>query len=296
MRLATLRPDHPGDAQRAVVVTAERVLDCGRLLGASTSASMLELARSPSLLQGLRVAAGLCEASRNATIGSLDEVTLAAPIPDPGKVIAIGLNYIDHAAESGAHVPTEPLVFAKFSSAIIGPGAPITWDLAVTDAVDYEAELAVIIGRLARNVNPARALDHVFGYTCLNDVSARDLQFGDGQWVRGKSLDTFCPMGPWIVTADEIADPQTLGIECIVAGDTLQRATTADMYFGVADLIARLSAAFTLEPGDVIATGTPPGVGWFREPRRLLRHGDEVVVAIDAIGELHNPVVIADGR
>jgi 2-keto-4-pentenoate hydratase/2-oxohepta-3-ene-1,7-dioic acid hydratase in catechol pathway len=163
----------------------------------------------------------------------------------PGKIVAIGLNYADHAAEGGAQVPSEPLVFAKFASSLVGPGMPITWDCRLTDAVDYEAELAVIIGRTARHVSQENALEHVFGYTCLNDVSARDLQFADGQWVRGKSLDSFCPLGPWIVTADEIPDPQQLEISCVVSGELLQRANTADMFFPVAELIARLSRAFT---------------------------------------------------
>ena len=151
-------------------------------------------------------------------------------------------------------------------------------------------ELAVVIGRQARNVPVDAAFNHIFGYTCLNDVSARDLQFGDGQWVRGKSLDTFCPLGPWIVTADEIPDPQALTIECEVSGEVLQAASTADMIFGVAELVSRVSRSFTLEPGDLIATGTPPGVGYFRKPQRLLRHGDEVVVRIEGLGELRNPV------
>jgi len=221
---------------------------------------------------------------------ALADVRLDAPLRRPAKIVAVGLNYADHAAEGNVSLPAEPLVFTKFPSSIIGPREPITWDTALTDAVDYEAELAVVIGRRARNVSVDAALGHVFGYTCLNDISARDLQFGDGQWVRGKSLDTFCPVGPWIVTAHEIPDPQSLAIECEVSGEVLQSASTADMIFGVADLIARLSRSFTLEPGDLIATGTPPGVGYFREPQRLLRNGDEVVVRIGGIGELRNPI------
>ena len=221
----------------------------------------------------------------------LDSVRLLAPLQDPGKIVAICLNYLDHAAESKAAVPDEPLVFTKFGSSIIGPGAAITWDPRLTQAVDYEAELAVVIGRRARHVSPADALDHVFGYTCLNDVSARDLQFADGQWVRGKSLDSFCPLGPVIVTADEVGDPQQLRIGCRIGDETMQDATTADMIFGVAELIARLSRSFTLEPGDIIATGTPPGVGYFRAPQRLLQDGDMVTVWIDGIGELTNPVL-----
>ncbi|MCI0581314.1 MAG: fumarylacetoacetate hydrolase family protein [Chloroflexi bacterium] len=217
-------------------------------------------------------------------------VRLLAPLAAPGKVVAIGLNYVDHVAESKATIPAEPLVFAKFPSSIVGPGEAITWDPGLTDGVDFEAELGVVIGRPARRVPAERALEHVFAYTCLNDVSARDLQFRDGQWVRGKSLDSFCPIGPWLVTADEIPDPQALAITCEVSGERLQSASTADMIFGVAELIARLSHSFTLEAGDLIATGTPPGVGWFREPRRVLRDGDDVVVSIERVGRLSNPV------
>jgi len=216
-------------------------------------------------------------------------VRLAPPVPDPTKVVAIGLNYADHAAEQGTPPPDRPLVFAKFPSSIVGPGDPIRWDRSLTDQVDYEAELGVVIGRRARNVSEKDALDHVFGYTCLNDVSARDLQFGDKQWVRGKSLDTFCPIGPWVVTADEIPDPQALRIECLVNGEVLQSSTTAQMIFGVRELISQLSHAFTFEPGDIIATGTPVGVGIFRKPQRLLRDGDVVTIRIEGIGDLVNP-------
>ena len=219
------------------------------------------------------------------------QAELLAPVERPGKIVAIGLNYIDHAAEAGRSLPTEPLVFAKFTSAIIGPGEPIRWDRSVTDAVDFEAELAVVIGRTARNVSRSEALDHVAYYTCLNDVSARDLQFADGQWVRAKSLDTFCPIGPWLVSSDEIPDPGALAIRCTVGGERLQDASTADLIFDVPELIARLSAAFSLHPGDVIATGTPPGVGWFRTPKRPLRGGEEVVVSIEGIGDLVNPTI-----
>jgi 2-keto-4-pentenoate hydratase/2-oxohepta-3-ene-1,7-dioic acid hydratase in catechol pathway len=218
----------------------------------------------------------------------LADVRLAAPIPDPGKIVAIGLNYARHAAETGQKVPASPLVFAKFPTSVIGPDAVITWDRALTDKVDYEAELGVVIGQRARHVSESDALGHVFGYTCLNDVSARDLQFGDGQWVRGKSLDTFCPIGPWIVTTDEIPDPNALPIECLVNGEPLQSSTTADMIFGVRTLIASLSRSFTLEPGDVIATGTPEGVGTSRTPQRFLRDGDVTVVRIEGVGELRN--------
>ena len=249
----------------------------------------------------LRASSGRELIQRAVKTGGLDSLlgdrlksprTLLAPIDDPGKVVAIGLNYVDHAAEVTMELPKEPLVFAKFPSSIVGPGEAIRWSRQVTDAVDYEAELAVVIGRPARDVPVETALDHVFGYTCLNDVSARDLQFGDGQWVRGKSLDTFCPIGPWIVTADEIPDPGALRIGTRIGDEILQDGTTADLIFGVAELISRLSRAFTLEPGDVIATGTPPGIGWARQPRRLLAHGETVTVHVEGIGELSNPTIV----
>ena len=214
--------------------------------------------------------------------------TLLSPVPRPGKVVAIGRNYREHAAEEGADPPPAPLVFAKFPGSVVGHGAEIRWDPGLTQQVDFEAELAVVIGRSARRVSEAGALDYVLGYTCLNDVSARDIQFGDGQWVRGKSLDTFCPIGPVLVTADEIPDPQALAIRCTVGGEVLQDANTSQMYFGVAEIVSYCSQAFTLEPGDVIATGTPSGVGVFRKPPRFLAAGDIVGVEIEGIGRLEN--------
>ncbi len=221
---------------------------------------------------------------------SLDSENLDAPLQNPSKVVAIGLNYVDHASEQKTELPETPLVFTKFPNSITSPYGPILIPEELTKAVDYEAELGVIIGRRAKNVSLKDALSYAFGYTVLNDVSARDLQFSDKQWVRGKSLDTFCPMGPFIVTADEIPDPQNLEIGCSVNGQTLQEANTRDMIFKVADLISQLSHSFTLEPGDLIATGTPSGVGYFREPQVLLKPGDTVRTWIKGIGELVNPV------
>lgn len=214
---------------------------------------------------------------------------LLAPLLRPSKIVAVGRNYREHAAEEGVDVPAIPLLFAKFPSAIIGPGDEIRWPAQLTDSVDYEAELAVVIGKTARDVPVETALEHVFGYTCLNDVSARDLQFGDGQWVRAKSIDTFCPIGPVVVTSDEIPDPQALGIRCRVNGELLQEASTNQMYFTVAEIISYCSRSFTLEPGDLIATGTPSGVGVFRKPPLYLGDGDVVTVEIDGIGSLSNP-------
>jgi 2-keto-4-pentenoate hydratase/2-oxohepta-3-ene-1,7-dioic acid hydratase in catechol pathway len=218
----------------------------------------------------------------------LDGTALLAPLPRPGKIVGIGRNYRDHAAEEGVEPPAAPLIFGKWPTTIVGPGDEIRWDPALTSQVDYEAELGVVIGRTARRVAQSEALDFVLGYTCLNDVSARDLQFSDGQWVRGKSLDTFCPIGPAIVTTDEIPDPQRLRLSCTVSGERLQDATTADMYFGVAEIVSYCSQAFSLEPGDIIATGTPSGVGAFRKPPRYLTDGDVVVVEVEGIGRLEN--------
>jgi 2-keto-4-pentenoate hydratase/2-oxohepta-3-ene-1,7-dioic acid hydratase in catechol pathway len=218
----------------------------------------------------------------------LADLELLAPVPRPGKILAAGVNYGSHGAEQNRDVPDHPVLFAKMATAVIGDGAEIRWSPALTQAVDLEAELAVVIGRTCRRVAEAEALSFVAGYTCLNDVSARDLQYSDKQFVRAKSLDTFCPMGPWLVTADEIADPQALRVRSMVNGEVMQDASTSDMIFGVAALVSFCSEAFTLEPGDVIATGTPAGVGWFREPKRVLQDGDEVVVEIEGIGRLTN--------
>ncbi len=213
---------------------------------------------------------------------------LLAPLSRPGKIVAIGLNYMDHCREQNIKPPEKPLIFAKFTSSITGPNSVIQWDPALASRVDYEAELAVIIGQEARNVSQEKALLHVFGYTCANDVSARDLQFADGQWTRGKSLDTFCPLGPVVVTADEIGDPNKLAIRCEVNGKTLQNSNTSEMIFDVKQLIAYASRAFTLYPGDIILTGTPAGVGEFRDPKISLHNGDTVAVEIERIGRLEN--------
>ncbi|RME42157.1 MAG: FAA hydrolase family protein [Caldilineae bacterium] len=218
----------------------------------------------------------------------LAETRLLAPIRNPSKIIALARNYVAHATEQNAEPPKSPIIFAKYPSAIIGPEETITWDGTLTQQVDAEAELAVVIGRTARHVPEGDALRYVAGYTCCNDVSARDLQFADRQYTRGKSLDTFCPLGPWLVTGDEIPDPQRLEIKALWNGVVMQHASTADMSFGVAYLIAFLSRAFTLLPGDIIATGTPSGVGVFRQPPVFLQDGDEVVVEIERIGKLRN--------
>jgi 2,4-diketo-3-deoxy-L-fuconate hydrolase len=210
----------------------------------------------------------------------------------PRNVICVGLNYQDHAAEAGVPQPQKPVIFAKLNGCIIGPNAPIVLP-PETQQVDYEAELAVVIGRRCRGVWKADALDYVAGYSCFNDVSARDFQFSDNQWVRAKSQDTFGPMGPYLVTSEDIPDPQTLAIRCLVNGKVLQESNTDKMIFGVRDLIEFISRGITLEPGDVISTGTPHGVGFARKPPVFLESGDEVVVEIDGVGRLSNPVTAA---
>lgn len=225
----------------------------------------------------------------------LSKVVVHAPI-NPGKIIAIGLNYADHARETGKEPPEKPMIFAKFPSAIIGQGDAITWKTSITQEVDFEGELAVVIGKRAKEVSEENALDYVMGYTIANDVSARDLQHGtDSQWTRGKSLDTFCPLGPVIVTKDEIENPQSLTIKTTVSGEVMQNGNTSDMIFSVAKLIAYCSANFTLEAGDILLTGTPAGVGRGRTPPRYLGDGDTVSISIDGIGELTNPCRRIDG-
>src|SRR5262245_2614027 len=211
------------------------------------------------------------------------------PIERPGKIVCVGLNYRDHAEEQGVELPEAPLLFAKWPSSLIGPGDAIAIPPIVTKA-DYEAELGVVIGERARRVSKENALEAVRGYLCANDVSARDLQFSDGQWTRGKSPDTFCPVGP-MTPRDEITDPHALWIRAIVNGEALQVSTTANLIFGVDEVIAYASQTTTLEPGDLILTGTPAGVGVFRDPQRLLQPGDEVTIEIEGLAGLTNPVV-----
>ncbi|MCZ7542075.1 MAG: fumarylacetoacetate hydrolase family protein [Anaerolineae bacterium] len=223
----------------------------------------------------------------------LAQVRLCAPVDNPSKMLAIGRNYAEHAAEEGVPLPEAPLIFAKLPSAIIGHGDTIQWDPEITAEVDFEAELAVIIGREARGVSEAEALSYVFGYTCANDVSARDLQRGDGQWTRAKGLDTFCPLGPWIET--DIADPNNLSITSWVNLDRMQDSNTGSMIFKVPYLIAYISRMFTLYPGDIILTGTPSGVGFARKPPRFLGDGDSVRVELEGIGVLQNVCAVVKG-
>ena len=214
---------------------------------------------------------------------------MTVPIPRPGKIVCVGLNYRDHAEEQGVDLPAAPLFFAKYTTALIGPGDPIVIPPVVTKC-DYEAELGVVLGSTVRNVSKENALEAVAGYLVANDVSARDLQFADGQWTRGKSPDTFCPVGP-LVPAAEVPDPHVLAIRAILNGETMQDSSTANLIFGIDEIISYASQTSTLEAGDLILTGTPAGVGVFRDPQRLLQPGDEITIEIDGVGSLTNPVV-----
>jgi len=219
----------------------------------------------------------------------LTEVELRAPIADPGKIVCVGLNYRDHAAESGIDVPDEPILFPKFANSVVGPEEAIVIPPA-DHRIDYEAELGVVIKSRAKGVSVEDALQYVAGYMCVNDVSARDLQMRTGQWMRGKAIDTFFPTGPWLVTKEDVPDPQDLWIRCRLNGKVMQDSRTDQMVFGVADLVSFISQTMTLEPGDIIATGTPPGVGFARDPAVWLQSGDRVTVEIEGLGVLSNPL------
>lgn len=259
----------------------------GEHLGIEFSDSIPDLFRRPRWRDLLHTAEGYARDSSD--LGSaLSDAQLRAPVSNPPKVICVGLNYREHVKEGDREPPEQPILFSKFRTSIVGPDGPIEWDPSFTSQVDYEVELAVIIGDEARRVDDDDARNYVAGYTVANDVSARDLQYADDQWVRGKSLDTFCPLGPAIVTADSVGDPHDLDLWTEVNGERLQESNTSNLIFDTDTLVSFCSAAFTLQPGDVILTGTPPGVGVHRDPPRLLDDGDEVVVAVDGIGELRN--------
>jgi 2-keto-4-pentenoate hydratase/2-oxohepta-3-ene-1,7-dioic acid hydratase in catechol pathway len=217
-------------------------------------------------------------------------VRLMAPIPRPPKVICVGLNYRDHAAESNMKIPDVPTIFCKFPTAVIGPGDPIILPKKSTKP-DYEAEFAFVIGKGGRYISRDRWREHVFGYMNLNDVSARDYQMATTQWLMGKTFDTFCPTGPWLVSADEIPDPHQLDVKLILNGEVMQHSNTRELIFRIPVLIEHLSEVFTLEPGDIVSTGTPAGVGMARKPPRFLQAGDEVVVSVQGLGDLRNPVM-----
>ncbi|MGH2662937.1 MAG: fumarylacetoacetate hydrolase family protein [Actinomycetota bacterium] len=243
----------------------------------------------PELIEQLEEIRSRASSGRGERVG--DQQQLGCPIVRPSKMLAIGLNYMDHIRETGVEAPDRPVVFAKYPSALNGPFDPIVVEPDLTQQADYEAELAVVIGRRGRRLTPEEALDHVLGYAVANDVSAREWQKRDVQLSRSKSMDTFCPIGPWITTADEIPDPQRLGIRSFVNGEPRQDSSTAEMLFGVIALIEFLSHTMTLEPGDVILTGTPHGVGFAMDPPRFLQPGDRVRCEVEGLGAIENVVV-----
>ena len=224
----------------------------------------------------------------------LSDVRLAAPIHAPSKIVAVGLNYIDHCREANLPVPEEPVLFSKFPNSVTGPFDDLTWSPSVTKEVDYEVELGIVIGKRGRDISESQAMDYVFGYTVVNDVSARDLQFANAkQWDRGKSLDTFCPWGPYIVTCEEIPDPHVLEVRTILNGREMQKSNTKNLIFGVPKIVSYTSQGTTLLPGDLIPTGTPFGVGFSRKPPVFLRDGDECVCEVEKIGAIRNKVRLA---
>jgi len=245
-------------------------------------ATMIDLIREPKAMERAR------NAAESAPEIELADVRLEAPVPRPSKVLAIGLNYRDHAEESGQPIPQRPIVFAKMPTCIVGPGHPVHIPR-VSRAVDWEGELCFVIGREARYVTAADAGDYIAGYTIGNDISVRDWQFHSPTWMMGKSFDTHGPLGPAIVTADEF-EPSSAGIRLYVNGDEKQKSDTSQLIFGIGEIVEYLSAGFTLEPGDVVYTGTPSGIGGAKRPPEFLKAGDIVRVEIDGLGSLENPV------
>ena len=288
MRLVTfLPPTAAGTEARTGAVSGDEVVDL-TAPGAVLPADMNRLLSEPGISE--RLEAAVRASSRR---WSLEEVALRAPVPSPPTVLAIGMNYRRHVAEMGVTPPDSQYWFNKQRTCIIGPGEPIVVP-AVSEQVDYEGELALVIGRRCRNVPEDRALEVVAGYTVINDVSVRDWQHRTPTFTMGKSFDSHGPLGPWLVTADEVADPGDLRLRTWVNGELRQDSSTADMIFGCAEMIAYLTSAFTLEPGDVLATGTPAGVAAGRRPPPWLRPGDRVRIEIEGIGTLENPVAAGD--
>lgn len=289
MRLITFA--HAGQDRLGALASyngAERVYDLNQLEPRLPPDMLAFLAGGQDALALAREAVAAARADQGLDPAA---VQIKAPILRPGKIICIGQNYLAHAQESNAGAPPFPIIFAKFANSVIGPGETIVVPNVIAQP-DYEGELAVVIGRRGRNISEESALDYVAGYMPLHDVSARDWQMRTSQWVIGKTPDTFCPMGPAIVTADEIPDVQNLALRTIIGGEVLQEGHTSLMIFSVAHLIADMSQVMTLEPGDIIATGTPAGIGAARTPPRWLRTGDVVRIEIDGIGVLENPVIV----
>jgi 2-keto-4-pentenoate hydratase/2-oxohepta-3-ene-1,7-dioic acid hydratase in catechol pathway len=283
MRFVTFR--RSGAAPEPGVVVNDRVIG----LSGAGYGSLLDLIANWNTAKGV-IETYAANAPQEA-ISDASDVILMAPIPRPQKIICVGLNYRDHAAESKMEIPSVPTIFSKFVNSVIGPGESIVLPKNSTKP-DYEAEFAFVIGKNGRHVPADRWREHVFGYTIVNDVSARDFQMATSQWLMGKTFDTFAPIGPWIVTADEIADPHALDIRMTISGEVLQNSNTRELIFRIPELIAYLSSVFTLEPGDIVSTGTPAGVGFSHKPPRWLKAGDECVVYVEGIGELRNPVVV----
>lgn len=293
MRLLSYRAD---GRLRSGVLVGDVVVDTTKALGAALGPRALDastkaiVALEPAeRLLVADAAAGLAETG-DGVAGRVSDVELGPPVVDPEKILCLGLNYRDHATEMALDAPSAPTLFPKFRNALIGSGAPIVIPPHARE-VDYEGELAVVIGRRCREVPDEQALEHVAGYMPLNDVSARDLQMATSQWTAGKIPDTFAPCGPVLVLSDEVPDPHALSIATRVNGETLQSASTAEMIFGIAETVSFISRLVTLEPGDIIATGTPAGVGYRREPPVFLEPGDVVEVEIAGLGTLVNPVV-----
>ena len=284
MKLVTFM--HDGRERLGALVGEDGVVDLNRADSRIPAEMIAFLSAGEAALQ-LAKAAVMAEAHQTMPLSS---VKLNAPVPHPGKILCIGLNYSDHAAETGQPLPAFPVVFAKYSNTVISPGESIVLPK-VTDQVDYEAELGFVIGKRGRYISEADALDYVAGYLPINDVSARDYQNRTSQWTMGKTFDTFAPMGPALVTADEVPDPHHLSIRLTIGDEVLQDSNTDKLIFNVPQLVASLSEVMTLEPGDVVSTGTPPGVGFARKPPRFLKAGDVVSVIIEKLGTLTNPVV-----
>ncbi len=289
MRLLTFIDGHE---HRLGALVGERVVDltaaqAGRRPGAPVFSELRALLEAGPDVWA-RLATDLATKEWEPFVRPLAGLKLDAPVR-PSKIVAVGQNYFDHVREQNAVLPERPILFAKFPTTIIGAGDEIRWDPGLSADIDWEAELAVVIGRPARRVRAEDAYEVVFGYTVANDVTARDLQKGDGQWVRGKSLDTFCPLGPWIVSRDEVPEPHGLPIRTRVNGALMQDSRTDQLIFRIPTLIEFITRAFTLLPGDIILTGTPPGVGAYRKPPVFLKNGDVVTVEVETIGALTNP-------
>jgi 2-keto-4-pentenoate hydratase/2-oxohepta-3-ene-1,7-dioic acid hydratase in catechol pathway len=289
MHLATIQT---ADGPRAAVKRGDLYVDLHATDSALPTSMREILAGGPAALQAAERAAQ----ARKVITYPTDRVQLLSPVPDPRKIVCLGLNYRDHAAESGAPIPKDPILFSKYATALIGHGQAIVLP-AISSEVDYEAELVVVVGKQGRHIPLDTAMTYVAGYTIGHDVSARDWQLKkDGkQWMAGKTFDTFAPTGPFLVTADEVPDPHALPIRLRLNGQVMQNSTTKEMIFSVPFVIAQLSRIFTLEPGDLIFTGTPPGVGMARMPPVYLKAGDVVEVEIDGLGVLRNPVVAQEG-